>query len=156
MNAFTSPADSEFGMSPALFEGTHGSLKISRPATGVVLIVLKGPDVGEFGDRPFRELDHDLAVGMPFEIFVDARAVPAASIEVSGSWAQWMMANRERIQRFNIFCRSRFIEVTAKFVRQFTDYGPRMRIYTDADDFESALRAAVGKGEPLKAGASKI
>jgi hypothetical protein len=129
---------------PATFEGTHGSLEISRPAAGVVLIVLKGPDVGEFGERPFRELDNDLATGLPIEIFVDARAVPSASIDVTGSWAQWMMANRDRIQRFNIICRSRFIEVTAKFVRQFTEYGPRMRIYTDVDAFEAALQAASG------------
>jgi hypothetical protein len=128
----------------ATFEGTHGSLEIYRPTPGVVLIVLKGPDVGEFGERPFRELANDLAEGLPIEIFVDARAVPAASIEVTGSWAQWMMANRDRIQRFNIFCRSRFIEVTAKFVQQFTEYGPRMRIYTDADAFEAALRTASG------------
>jgi hypothetical protein len=124
------------------FEGTHCTLELSRPAAGVVLIVLKGHDVGEFGDAPFRELDKDLAEGLPIEVFVDARNVPAASIEVSGSWAQWMMGNRDRIQRFNIFCQSRFIELTAKFVRQFTEFGPRMRIYTDAEAFEIALRAA--------------
>jgi len=111
-----------------------------------VLIVLKGSDVGEFGDAPFRELGTDLAAGLPIEIFVDARAVPAASIDVTGSWAQWMMANRDRIQRFNIVCRSRFIEVTAKFVRQFTEFGPRMRIYTDAEGFDAALQAAVSGG----------
>lgn len=136
--------DSSPNSNSATFEGAHCVLAISRPAVGVVLIVLEGPDVGEFGDAPFRELEGDLAAGLPFEIFVDARAVPAASIDVTGSWAQWMMMNRERIQRFNIFCRSRFIEVSAKFVQQFTAYGPRMRIYTDADAFESALRAATG------------
>ena len=130
----------------ATFEGTHCTLQLSRPAAGVVLIVMKGRDVGEFGDGPFRELSGDLEAGLPFEIFVDARAVPSASIEVTGSWAQWMMANRDRIQRFNIVCRSRYIEVTAKFVRQFTEFGPRMRIYTDPEAFETALRAAVGGG----------
>jgi hypothetical protein len=126
------------------FKGTHGTLELSRPAVGVVLIVLKGRDVGEFGDAPFRELDKELALGLPFEVFVDARAVPSASIEVSGEWARWMMANRDRIQRFNIFCQSRFIEITAKFVQQFTQFGPRMRIYTDAEAFESAFRSASG------------
>lgn len=138
--------DSPSASSSATFEGAHCTLALSRPAAGVVLIVLKGSDVGEFGDAPFRELDTDLAAGLPIEIFVDARAVPAASIDVTGSWAQWMMANRDRIQRFNIVCRSRFIEVTAKFVRQFTEFGPRMRIYTDTEGFDAALQAAVSGG----------
>jgi hypothetical protein len=124
------------------FEGVHCTLELSRPAPGVVLIILKGRDIGEFGDAPFRELEKDLADGLPIEVFVDARNVPSASIEVSGSWAQWMMSNREWIHRFNIFCQSRFIELTARFVRQFTEFGPRMRIYTDAEAFETALRAA--------------
>jgi hypothetical protein len=133
----------ESSSSPAVsFEGAHCTLELSRPAAGVVLIVLSGHDVGEFGDAPFRELDKDFSDGLPIEVFVDARKVPSASIEVSGSWAQWMMSNRDRIQRFNIFCQSRFIELTAKFVRQFTEFGPRMRIYTDAETFENALRAA--------------
>ena len=55
-----------------------------------------------------------------------------------------MMAHRSRIQRFNIVCRSRFTEVSAKFVRQFTEFGPRMRIYTDPNAFDAALRAAIG------------
>ena len=125
-----------------LFEGAHCTLEISRPAEGVVLIVIKGRDTGQFGDAPFRELTREIAMGLPFEVFVDASAAPSASIDVSGSWARWMIANRDSIQRLNIFCRSRFIEITAKFVRQFTKFGPRMRIYTDAGSFESALRAA--------------
>lgn len=131
---------------PARFEGLHGRLEISRPTVGVVLIVLKGHDVGEFGEGPFRELDKDLGSCLPFEIFVDARAVPAASIDVTGAWARWMMANRDRIQRFNIICGSRFIELTAKFVRQFTEFGPRMRIYTDTATFDAAFKAAVEVG----------
>jgi len=131
-------------------EGAHCRLELSRPSEGVVLIVLKGSDIGEFGDAPFRELDRDLAAGLPIELFVDARKAPSASIEVSGSWARWMMANRERIQRFNICCQSRFIELTARFVQQFTEFGPRMRIYTDSAAFDDALRAA---GGPLDDGA---
>jgi hypothetical protein len=124
------------------FAGTHCTLEISRPAEGVVLIVIKGRDTGQFRDAPFRELAKEIAMGLPFEVFVDASAVPSASIEVSGSWARWMMANRDSIQRFNIFCRSRFVEITANFVRQFTEFGPRMRVYTDASSFETAFRVA--------------
>ncbi len=127
---------------PLFLSRTHGDLTITRPADGVVLIVFTGHDIGEFGDAPFRELAHDLREGRPLEVFVDARHVPGASIDVSGSWAQWMMANREQLHRLSILCGSRFIELTANFVRQFTEFGPRMRIYTEAAAFDEALRGA--------------
>lgn len=127
---------------PVVFTGTHCDLQITRPTDGVVLIVFTGHDIGEFGDAPFRELAYDLRTGRPIEVFVDARNVPGTSIDVSGSWAQWMIANRERLHRLSILCGSRFIELTANFVRQFTEFGPRMRIYTETSAFEEALRAA--------------
>jgi hypothetical protein len=132
----------------ATFSAIHCTLEIHRPYPGVVLAVFKGHDIGEFGDAPFRELGRDIASGAPLEIFVDARAVPSASIEVSGEWARWMMEHRGRIYRFNILCRSRFIELTAGFVQRFTEFGPRMRIYTDAASFDEAVRAACGRPAP--------
>ena len=58
-----------------------------------------------------------------------------------------MRANRERIYRLNMLCKSRFIELTANFVQRFTEFGPRMRIYTDELAFDEALRTACGQME---------
>ena len=131
------------------FSGVHCTLQILRPDEGIILLVFKGPDIGEFGDAPFRELTGYLESGSPVEIFVDARGVPSASIAVSGEWAQWMRNNRERIYRLNMLCKSRFIELTANFVQRFTEFGPRMRIYTDESAFDEALRTACGGMETV-------
>ncbi len=127
---------------PRILHARHCTLTIVRPAPRVVVAIFDGPDAGEFGDAPFRELAPDVRDGGPVEIFIDARKVPAASIDVSADWAQWMTAHRERIERLNILCGSRFIELTASFVQRFTEFGPRMRIYTDPAAFDEALRAA--------------
>ena len=141
-------AQQNSAMSPiATFSGVHCTLDILRPDEGIILLVFKGSDIGEFGDAPFRELSSHVQTGSPVEIFVDAREVPSASIEVSGEWAQWMRANRERIYRHNMLCKSRFIELTANFVQRFTEFGPRMRIYTDDLAFDEALRTACGQME---------
>jgi len=105
--------------------------------------VFDGPDVGEFGAEPFRDLAPDLEAGAPVEFFIDARNTPSASLDVSAEWAGWMVAHTDRIARLNILCGSRFIELTAQFVRRFTEFGPRMRIYTDAPAFDDALRNAI-------------
>ena len=87
---------------PRVFTGAHCTFTIQRPATGVVHAIIEGHDVGEFGDAPFRELEPDVEQGAPFEIFIDARGVPAASLEVSADWARWMTTHRDRIQRLSI------------------------------------------------------
>jgi hypothetical protein len=66
---------------------------------------------------------------------------------VSADWARWMTTHRDRIQRLSILCGSRFVELTAGFVQKFTQFGSRMRIYTESEAFEEALRVAVGDGE---------
>jgi len=73
---------------PRIFRGVHCTLSIVRPAPGVIAAIFEGLDVGEFGDAPFRELARDVGAGAPVEIFIDARKVPAASVDVSAEWAQ--------------------------------------------------------------------
>lgn len=126
------------------FEAVHCALTIRRPAPGVVIAIFKGMDVGEFGTRPFEELQKDLATGQPLELFIDARDVPGASIDVSKDWAKWMQENRSQLHRLSILCSSPFVQMTARFIRGFTGFEERMRIYTEAATFESAIAAAVG------------
>ena len=111
--------------------------------TTAVLAVFKGPDVGEFGQAPFQELAKDLNTGKQIEMFVDARAVPQASLDVSSDWAQWMIANDKSLIRINMLCATPFVQLTARIVRNLTTFGERMRIYTEAGAFEQALGTAI-------------
>jgi hypothetical protein len=126
------------------YEGVHCTLTIRRPARGVVFAIFKGPDVGEFGDKPFAELAKDLAGGLPLELFIDASECLGPTIDVSNNWAQWMLSNRNQLHRINLLCGSRYVEMTVNFVRRFTQFGERMRLYTERDAFYQALSAAVG------------
>ena len=40
---------------------------------------------------------------------------------------------------------SKFVQLTADFVRRFAELGDAMRVYTDGAAFDEALRAAVGR-----------
>jgi len=121
------------------YEGIHCSLAIERPGLNVVVIRLSGWDAGEFGDVPMKELAKDLAKADIIELFIDARASKGASIEVSGEWAQWLGKNRSRFKHISMLTGSRFIQLTANFVRRFADLGELMRIYTDPVAFDAAL-----------------
>jgi hypothetical protein len=129
------------------FEGVNCTLIIRRPQPGIVVAQFKGRDVGEFGDAPFRELARDLENHAPIQFFVDGRETLAASLDVSGSWANWLREQKDCIQRLDILCGSRFLQFTAEFVRRFSGFEDRMRIYTDAEAFESELAAAIKQAQ---------
>ena len=125
-------------------EGVHCTFVISRPALGVVLVAIHGNDTGEHGDAPFRELEKNIGPERaPIELYVDARTTRLASLNVSSNWARWLGANRTRFRHVSMLTGSRFIQLTADFVRKFADLGDTMRLYTDPAAFEGALSASI-------------
>jgi hypothetical protein len=130
------------------FEGVHCSVVVDRPAPDVLVIRVEGADVGELGERPFRELSRDLEGATPIHLFIDARAATGASIEVSAHWGTWLRANQLRFGNVTMLPGSRFVEITASFVREFSGLRDRMRIETDPAAFDAALRAACTAARP--------
>jgi hypothetical protein len=122
-------------------QGRNSSVRIYRPAPRVVVMVLAGTDVGEHGNAPFAELSRDYEEGA-FELFIDARDTRGVALDVSGGWARWMSERRDSLRRVNMLTGSRFVEITANFVRDFAELGGRMRIYTDPEAFDTALTEA--------------
>jgi hypothetical protein len=119
-------------------------LAVERPAAAVVVLRLTGWDTGEFGDAAMKEIAKDFAAGKPLQLFIDARAVKGASVDVSNDWALWLRANRSRFAGVSMLTGAPFVQLTAKFVQRFADLGEMMRIYTDATAFDDALKAAAG------------
>src|SRR5579871_196414 len=97
------------------FDGINCSLAIRESAAGVVLIKITGTDIGEFGDAPMKALGNWLSRSSPIELFIDARDVRGASIEVSGEWAGWLSANKPALANVTMLTGSRFIQITAEF-----------------------------------------
>jgi hypothetical protein len=128
---------------PVEHEGIHCTLAIRRPAHGVALVVLSGSDTGEFADFPMRELAKDLARYGSIELFIDARAVRGASVQVSSEWAFWMSTHRQQFKHVSMLTGSRYIQITADFVRRFSGLADRMKIFTDQSAFDESLMSSV-------------
>jgi hypothetical protein len=126
---------------PRTFEGRHSTLTITRPAPHVVLLTIVGKDAGEHGKAPLLALEDEFRHG-PFTFFIDARRTAGATIDVSNVWAQWLRRHREELHAIHMLTATKFVQLTADFVRRFAELGDAMRIYTDASAFDEALRAA--------------
>jgi hypothetical protein len=129
---------------PLVLEGIHATFTVDRPSRDVVTVTISGRDAGEHGDAPLRALDEQLAIA-PFTLFIDARQTAGASIDVSNVWARWLRGNRDRLYRIHMLTGSRFVQLTADFVRRFADLGDAMLIYSDGNAFDDALRDATRK-----------
>ena len=123
--------------------GVHCDLQIEALAPSVVRIVLSGWDAGEFGDLPMQELGQHLRSGELLELYIDARAVRGASIDVSSDWARWLGRHKHQLAHISMLTGSSFIQLTARFVQRFAELGESMRIYTEAKAFDAALAASV-------------
>jgi hypothetical protein len=123
----------------------HSEIEIQHVADGALLIRLSGHDIGEHANQPFTALDEALGTARPL-LFIDARRSKGASLEVSNAWASWLRSRRERLGAIHMLTGSRFIQLTADFVRRFAELGEQMFIYTDASAFDERLREATCRG----------
>ena len=130
------------------YSGKHCTLVIRRLTERVVVVGFTGSDIGEFGDAPFDELAHDLRADGSLELFIDARSGVAASMNVSSEWAFWLARHKASFRHVSMLTGSRFIQLSAEFVRRFADMGEVMRLYTDPAGFEGALSNSVANSTP--------
>jgi hypothetical protein len=128
-----------------IYQGVYCRLTIECLGAGVVVVRISGRDVGEFGAAPMDDLAALIANENPVALFIDARSVQGASLDVSNDWAQWLGRHRGSFRHISMLTRSRFIQITADFVRRFAGLGDLMRVYTEATAFDDALESeAVG------------
>ncbi len=97
------------------YNGAHCHLVIQRFPPRVVVLRISGCDVGEFGEKPMKDLSPYVSASDPIDLFIDARDVSGASIEVSGDWALWLSAHKAGLRSITMLTGSRFIYVTADF-----------------------------------------
>jgi hypothetical protein len=76
-------------------------------------------------------------------LFIDARAVRSASVEVSSEWAFWMSTHRTQFRHISMLTGSRYVQITADFIRRFAGLVDRMKIYTDPSAFDESLLASI-------------
>jgi hypothetical protein len=136
------------------FEGAHCAVELEQFSQSLLLMRLSGSDTGELRDAPMRKLADWLGHAEAVEFFIDARNVRGASIDVSSEWATWFTTHRDRFQSITMLTGSKFIQITAEFVRRFAGLNGIMWVCTDANVFDLALlqaqkRKHLGKMEPM-------
>lgn len=123
-------------------EGLHGAAEVARPVPGVVVVTLVGHDAGDLANAVFTEIETDLAIQAPLQLFIDAADASAASMSGSHVWATWLAANDDRLGRVVLLASSRLALVTGGFIKDACGLGERMQVLSDPFLFERMLRGS--------------
>jgi hypothetical protein len=124
------------------FDGVHCQVILEQPVKSVVLLKISGTDTGEFGDAPMKVLEEWLGDSAPVDLFIDARQVRTASIDVSSEWASWLNENKQLLKSVTMLTGTRFIQITAEFVRRFAGLNGMMWVCTEPTLFDLAVAQA--------------
>src|SRR6185503_15315549 len=80
------------------YDGIHCNLVIQQFPSRVVVLRISGSDIGEFGEAPMKALNDRVQTSYPIDLYIDARDVRGASIEVSCDWAEWLTSHRSELR----------------------------------------------------------
>jgi hypothetical protein len=123
-------------------EGLHGAAEVARPIPGCVVVTLVGHDAGDLAEKVFSEIEIDLAIQAPLQLFVDAADASPPSMTASHAWARWLCANGRRLGRVVMLASSRLSLVTSHFIHHQSGLGEQMTVTADPFVFERALRSS--------------
>jgi hypothetical protein len=113
-----------------------------RLRPGVMLVTVSGTDKGQFGTATLDEIRLEMLRQRPVELFVDAEAAVAVSVEVSREWTQFFSLNREHLKRVSVLAGSKAIELTIAIAQHLSQTGNLIQIYSDRDLFHARVLAA--------------
>src|SRR5579872_992003 len=118
------------------YDGIHCNLLLEQLQPRVVVLRISGTDVGEFAEAPMEALNDWIVRSGPIDFFIDAREVRGASMDVSGDWAGWLNNHKEALTSVTMLTGSRYIQITADFVRRYAGMQEIMRICTEPAVFD--------------------
>lgn len=125
-----------------------GTFTYSRPRPGVMLVTIAGIDSGQFGTTTLDEIRIELLRHRPLELFIDAVAAVAVTVEVSKEWTQFFALNRDALRRVSVLTGSRAIELTIAIAQHLSRTGNLMQLYTDRELFDARLASAREPARP--------
>src|SRR5688572_27037677 len=135
------PRETRSDGSVVLQEG-RATFRYTRPAAGILEIVIEGTDNGQFGTSTLDEISMALMRERPLEIFVDASAASMPAVPVSREWARFFANNAKDLKRVSVLVSSKTVELTIAIAQHFSQTGKLIQIYSDSELFEARRLAA--------------
>lgn len=131
-----------------------GCFVIRRARPGVVTVVARGVDHGQFGTAVVDELAAELRrFPIQSELFIDAGDVHQVDLQVREAWTAWLRDHRTRLRTVNMLAETPAMALVADIARHYS--GANLVVYRDRRAFEEALRASGEVPRPPETSATR-
>ena len=121
------------------------SFTYRRLKPGVLLLTIKGDDLGHFGSATLDELNAEFDRFGSMSLYVDAQAAEGPATEVMEAWTAFFASNRKKFKRIVILVlpESKLLHLTVKIVQHLSGVGKLFRIFSDPQNFHTAIKREV-------------
>jgi hypothetical protein len=111
-----------------------------RLAPGRLFVRISGIDFGEFGSCTIDEVRGELENCRTLELFVDARAAVAVSVDVSRQWTRFFSEEQARLAHVSVLVGSRAIRLTMEIAQHLSRTGRLLQIHSDPALFLARMK----------------
>ncbi len=123
-------------------QGQRSTFTVTRLRPGAVLVTITGNDTGDIGITPLQEVEAEMLLGRPIELFVDTTAATAVATRVRELWTAWFKAHEHDLRRIDVLVSSRFFTLTVSVAKLLSGTGELIRIHADPEAFTAAMEQA--------------
>jgi hypothetical protein len=123
-----------------VLETSRGRAEIDLRLPGLAEIRYAGLATADFPREIQPRLDRWFAAGKRISLFIDAAELKSYDTEFRALWADWMRANKERIDAVHILFKSKLVEMGIAIVNPLV--GGFIVPWSDSAGFETAVRQA--------------
>ena len=132
----------------------EGAFVFRRPRPGALVVRFVGRDSGQFGEKPFEEMEAEAARFGPLHIFLDTSPADVTEVDVVTRWTSWLRSLPVWVRAIEILHGQQMtglnVAIAAHLARR-----DRLKAYADQPRFEAAIRRVapsfVGLDAPLPA-----
>ena len=136
--------------STRLYNG-DGAFVFRRPRPGILVVRFVGRDRGQFGERPFEEMEAEAARFGPLHVYLDTSLAEVSGVDVVARWTSWLRCLPAWIRAIDILHGSEMTGLNVAIAAHLARRPDRLTAYADAERFVAAIRQAVPSFAGLEA-----
>jgi hypothetical protein len=131
-----------------LIEHAHGYVEVTELAPAVFVTRYYGTAPVIVVDPVIKRFNARLADGHRISLSIDATDLAFFEADFRRRWTEWMRDNKAKLDDVHLLFSSRLVMMGAALVN--ATIGPKIKSFSDREEFDSAIKAAISARQALE------
>lgn len=131
-----------------LIQHAHGYCEVTELAPAVFVTRYYGTAPVIVVDPVIKRFNARIADGHRISLAIDATDLAFFEADFRRRWTEWMRENKSKLDDVHLLFSSRLVMMGAALVN--ATIGPKIKSFSDREDFDTAIRAAISARQTLE------